>query len=223
MSDAASSTWVGWHACYDDPDSDLARRLSVVQLRVRRAVESVRPGPIQLISVCAGQGRDVIGTLTGHPRAGDVRASLVELDGHNVEVARAGAAAAGLEGVTVVRGDASVTSVYRDAVPADVLLLCGIFGNISSDDVRTTVAAASSLCAPGAIVIWTRHRRPPDQTRSIRSLFSEAGFDEVAFDSPGQDRFAVGTHRLVTDPLPFEHDLTMFTFLESPWTPHRGG
>ncbi|MEX2420504.1 MAG: class I SAM-dependent methyltransferase family protein, partial [Actinomycetota bacterium] len=216
MSDAPSSSWARWHADYDDPGSDLALRLSVVQQRVRRAIESTRPGPVQLISVCAGQGRDVIGSLNGHPRAGDVRALLVEVEGHNVDVARARAAAAGLAGVTVVRGDASATSVFRDAVPADVLLLCGIFGNISPDDVRTTVAAASSICAPGAIVVWTRHRRPPDQTPSIRSLFSEAGFEEVAFDSPGEDRFAVGAHRLIADPLPYDADLRMFTFLERP-------
>lgn len=214
VSDAASSAWVRWHADYDDPDSDLAQRLSVVQMRVAQAIESAASGPIRLISACAGQGLDVIGCLTGHARAADVRALLVEMDGHNVEVARERATAAGLSAVEVVQGDASVTSVYRDAVPANVLLLCGIFGNISHDDVRTTVATASSLCARGAIVVWTRHRRPPDRTPSIRDLFAEAGFDEVAFDSPGEDRFAVGTHRLVADPLPYDDELTMFTFLE---------
>ena len=134
-------------------------------MRVAQAIESAGEsagvGPIRLISACAGQGLDVIGSLTGHARADDVRALLVEMDGHNVEVARERAAAAGLSAVEVVQGDASVTSVYRDAVPANVLLLCGIFGNIPHDDVRTTVAAASSLCAPGAVVVWTRHRRPP--------------------------------------------------------------
>ncbi len=218
VSDAASSAWVRWHADYDDPDSDLAQRLSVVQMRVAQAIESAGEsagvGPIRLIGACAGQGLDVIGSLTGHARADDVRALLVEMDGHNVEVARERAAAAGLSAVEVVQGDASVTSVYRDAVPANVLLLCGIFGNIPHDDVRTTVAAASSLCAPGAVVVWTRHRRPPDRTSSIRDLFAEAGFDEVAFDSPGEVRFAVGTHRLVAEPLPYDDELTMFTFLE---------
>ena len=183
-------------------------------MRVAQAIECSRLGPVRLISACAGQGLDVIGSLTGHARADDVRALLVEMDAHNVEVARAQAAAAGLAGVTVVHGDASVTSAFRGAVPANVLLLCGIFGNISHDDVRTTVAAASSLCAPGAVVVRTRHRRPPDQTPSIRDLFAEAGFDEIAFDSPGEDRFAVGTHRLVADPLTYDDDLKMFTFLE---------
>ncbi|GHD35622.1 hypothetical protein GCM10010335_31060 [Streptomyces galbus] len=30
--------------------------------------------------MCAGQGRDLIGVLAGHPRRDDVRARLVELD-----------------------------------------------------------------------------------------------------------------------------------------------
>ena len=214
VSDASSSAWVRWHAHYDDPRSDLAQRLRVVQMRVAQAIESTGLGPIRLISACAGQGLDVIGPLTGHARADDVRALLVEMDGDNVAVARERAAAAGLSAVEVVQGDASITSVYRDALPADVLLLCGIFGNISHDDMRRTVAATSSLCAPGADVVWTRHRRPPDQTPCIRDLFAQAGFDEVAFDSPGEDRFAVGTHRLVADPLPFDDDLRLFTFLE---------
>jgi hypothetical protein len=105
------------------------------------------------------------------------------------------------------------STVYRDAVPADVLLLCGIFGNVSEQDVRTTVANASRLCAPGAVV-RTRRREAPDQTPAIRGWFADAGFEELAFDSPGEDRFAVGTHRLVTEPLGFRGGLQMFSFIE---------
>ena len=207
-----SPFWVSWHAAYEDPESDLSQRLLVVQHRVREAIDRT-PGPLSLISVCAGQGRDVIGVLAGHSRSSDVKAFLVELDDHNVGVARRGAADAGLGGVEVVQADASLTAVYRDALPADVLLLCGIFGNVSDEDVRTTVMNASRLCAPGAVVVWTRRRDSPDLTPAIRSWFEQAGFEELAFDSPGEDRFAVGTHRLVTDPLPFATDLRMFTFL----------
>ncbi|MEP6759587.1 MAG: SAM-dependent methyltransferase [Actinomycetota bacterium] len=208
---AEASRWARWHDAYEDPDSDLSRRLRVVQTHVRRAIEGMS-GRVRLISVCAGQGHDVIGSLVGHARAADVRAMLVEMDDHNVEVARRRAVEAGLMGVEVLRADASLSSVYRDAVPADILLLCGIFGNVSNDDVRTTVANASRLCAPRAVVVWTRHRSPPDVTPAIRGWFCEAGFDEVVFDSPGQDRFAVGTHRLADEPLAFVEDLRFFTF-----------
>lgn len=43
--------------------------------------------------------------------------------------------------------------MYADAVPADLVLLCGIFGNIPDADVQATVRAAPQLCAPGAEVV----------------------------------------------------------------------
>ena len=91
-------TWVEWHQEYDDPTSRLSQRLAYVQQRLREALDSAPPGRIRMISVCAGQGRDVLGVLEGHDRAADVRALLVELDPHNAEVARTRAAAAGLRG-----------------------------------------------------------------------------------------------------------------------------
>lgn len=44
-------------------------------------------------------------------------------------------------------------------VPADLLPLCGIFGNIIDDDVERTVRAVPSLLAAGGTVIWTRSTR----------------------------------------------------------------
>jgi hypothetical protein len=130
-------------------------------------------------------------------RRDDVRVLLVEYDERNAEVARRLAAEAGLAQVRVRQADAGQVSSFADALPADVLLLCGIFGNISDGDIRRTVFAAPALCAPGATVIWTRHRRPPDLTPSIREWFAESGFTEVAFDELDVGRLlSVGTHRL---------------------------
>jgi hypothetical protein len=96
----------------------------------------------------------------------------------------------------VRQADASRPESFADALPADVLLLCGIFGNISDTDIERTAAAAPALCAPGATVIWTRHRRPPDLTPRIRSWFTSAGFEELAFDALGNTMLAVGVGRL---------------------------
>jgi ubiquinone/menaquinone biosynthesis C-methylase UbiE len=207
-------TWVEWHQEYDDPTSRLSQRLAFVQQRLREAIDSSRPGPIRVISVCAGQGRDVLGVLEGHERAADVRALLVELDAHNADAARTRAAAAGLGGVDVLQADAAMTAVYRDAVRADVLLLCGIFGNVSEEDIERTVRNTSRLCAPGATVLWTRGRWEPDLTPTIRRWFSESGFQELAFDSDAPNGFSVGTNRLVADPLPYDETVRLFSFLE---------
>jgi len=189
--------WVEWHEAYADPASGLSARLRSVQRHLAAAIDQAPPGPVRLVSLCAGQGHDVLGVLPGHPRRDEVSAVLVEADPRNAEVASSRTAAAGLAQVNVRRADASWPGSFADALPADVLLLCGIFGNVSDADIERTVAAAPALCAPGATVIWTRHRRPPDLTRAIRTWFTAAGFEEVAFDALGTDRLTgVGVGRL---------------------------
>jgi hypothetical protein len=188
--------WVRWHDAYDDPASGLSTRLALVQAHFSDALVAAPAGPIRVVSLCAGQGRDVIGVLPGHPRKDDVTALLVELDPANAESARKQAAGAALSGVTVREADAGVMASYADALPADVLLLCGIFGNVSDDDIHRTVTASIDMCAPGGTVLWTRHRRPPDLTGQIRSWFAAAGFEEVAFETPETTTMTgVGVHR----------------------------
>jgi hypothetical protein len=110
--------------------------------------------------------------LPDHPRRDDVRAVLVESDGRIAGPAREAAAARDLAQVEVRVADASLVAGFADALPADVLLLCGIFGNVSDRDIERTVRAAPALCRTGATVIWTRHRRPPDLTPQVRAWFT---------------------------------------------------
>jgi len=206
-------TWAEWHEPYDDPRSPLSRRLAVVQRHIRDALDDAAPGPIRLISVCAGQGRDVAGALDGHRRGADVAGRLVELDPDNAAVARSLLEGARVTGVEVITGDASTTAAYAGAVPADIVLVCGVFGNVSDDDIRNTIELLPTLCRVGATVIWTRHRFEPDLTPTIRRWFAELGFDEVAFDAPGEDFFGVGANRLTAPPRPSRNDRRLFTFL----------
>lgn len=210
---AARSYWDNWHDSYDEPGSSLSLRLATVQDFLRDALDHQPPGPITIISLCAGQGRDVVGVLHDHPRADDVTATLVELDPDNVAFARR--SAADLPQVTVVEGDAARTLTVREAAPANVLLLCGIFGNITAADIERTVRNASRLCAPDARVLWTRGVGEPDLTIDIRQWFHESGWELLGHTvGPRGERapFSVGYNHLVTDPLPFE-DLQLFSFL----------
>jgi hypothetical protein len=188
--------WVRWHEAYDDPGSYLSARLACVQAHLSDALTAAPPGPVRLLSLCAGQGNDVLGVLPGHPRRDDVTAVLVEYDGYNAAVAAGRARKAGLTDLEVRQADAATATNYTDVLPANVLLLCGIFGNVSNEDVRRTVLAAAAMCATGATVIWTRHRRPPDLTPQLRAWFAEAGFAEVAFDElPAAPLAGVGVAR----------------------------
>jgi hypothetical protein len=195
---AESDFWVRWHQAYEDPDSPLSVRLRLVQSGVRAVLDRHPPGPIRLVSICAGQGRDVIDVVAGHPRQADVRARLVELDPTLVAFARARADAAGVgDLIEVVQGDASRAGSYAGALPADLVLICGVFGNIGDEDIRSTVLTMPSFCAPGGTVVWTRHRRPPDLTPSIREWFAQAGFAEQSFVAPEPYVLCVGSHQWV--------------------------
>lgn len=200
--------WFEWHAAYDDPASDLTRRLVAVQRQLAAAIDRAPPGPVRVISMCAGQGRDVLGVLADHPRRANVSARLVELDPRNADVARAAAPGA----VEVVTGDASTTSAYHGMVPADVVLVCGVFGHVTDEDIRHTVRRLPALCASGATVIWTRGGFEPDLRPSIRRWFADAGFDEVAFEAGGAKAWGVGAHRFAGPPEPYQAGVRLFTF-----------
>lgn len=203
------SDWVKWHRAYDDPESRLSRRLAVVQAFLRRAIDE-RPGPLRIVSMCAGEGRDVIGVLDGHPRRDEIRATLVELDPRNAAIARASAKSAGLR-VAVVEADAGVTDSYAGAVPAEIVLACGVFGNIRDRDIKRTVEHLPSFCAPGAAVLWTRaHER--DIVERTRGWLAEFGFEEQAFEAPGDQTFRVGMAHLATPPRPLEPGTKLFEF-----------
>jgi hypothetical protein len=210
--------WYAWHAPYDDPDSGLSRRLSWVRDRIRVALDEAPPGAVRLISLCAGQGRDVLGVLPGHPRRDDVTARLVELDPRNTAVAAREAAAAGLRKVEVVTGDASRTSAYASLAPADVVLACGLFGNMSDAGIERMIGCCTQLCATGGTVVWTRGRQArgaPDLVPRICAWFEERGFERVWVSDPEYPE-CCGAHRFTAVPAPLEPDATIFIF-----TPYR--
>lgn len=213
--------WHDWHSPYADETSALSQRLRLVQRHISDWLDERPESALRVVSVCAGQGHDLIGVLARRSDADRVRAELIEKDSRNVAAARAGVAAAGLAGITVTCADAGDFAAYRAAVPADLVLLAGVLGNISDEDVQATITAASRLCAPGATVIWTRTRRAPDLTPAVRGWFAGAGFTELAFHAPPQVLFSVGVHRLHEQPENPPPSGRFFTFERGPIQPHR--
>lgn len=206
-----STDWSKWHDAYARPDSGLADRLAAVSAQIDRFLDATAPGPVRVVSACAGDGRDLLGVLSRRPDAHRVTALLVEYDGELAVRARVAADALPAR-IEVRQADAAQSDIYAEAVPADLVLLCGIFGNISDGDVRATVGVSRQLCADGAEVVWTRHRNDPDLTPAIRGWFADAGFAEVTFISPDGQEWSVGVHRLVAEPLPLAAGRHWFTF-----------
>ncbi len=69
--------WHAWYGEYDDPGSELSRRLAVVRSELADVLAD-RTGPVTLLSLCAGDGRDTLPELASS--ASPVTAVLVELD-----------------------------------------------------------------------------------------------------------------------------------------------
>ena len=209
--------YLAWHDQYDDPASSLPRRLAWVR-EVLRAELDARPGPVRVVSLCAGDGRDILGVLAEREDSARVSVTLVEVLPELVERARGAAARVDAE-VEVLAADAGCSTTYvgLGTVPADVVLLVGVLGNVSDADVTTTVAAMPRLCAPGATVVWSRGRSVEgdgDVVAPVRAAFAGAGFVEVSLRPVDVDSHtALGVVRLDGPPLPLEPGQTWFTFV----------
>ncbi|MEU6442521.1 SAM-dependent methyltransferase [Streptomyces sp. NPDC047046] len=206
--------WHEWHRVYDDPDSVLALRLRTVRARIAEVLDAAPPGEIRAVSVCAGQGHDLLGVLADHPRRADVRARLVERDPRNTAAARAAAERLGLGGrVEVVTGDAALVRNYADVVPAALVLLCGVLGNVADEGMEDAVDRVSRLCAPGGTLVWTRNRKAPDRVPRVCAWLEARGFTRERLSTPDV-RQAVAAHRrtgpAVPPPPP---DVPMFRFV----------
>ena len=204
--------WLEWHLRYDDPASSLSARLAVVRRRIGQALDDLGPRCRQVVSLCAGDGRDLLPALAVRPAlVPDVL--LVELDPSLTRDAAENAAGLGLAGVLVAEADAGDTAVVADALPADLLLLCGIFGNVVDADIRATLAATPGMVAPGGYVVWTRGWfEHPDLRPQVRRWSLEAGLEEVAYDGEPA-RYGVGLYRRPADSAPTPLPDRLFTFV----------
>lgn len=205
--------WQEWHEEYGDPESGLSRRRRAVQDRVRSFLDR-RQGPLRVVSACAGDGSDLLDVLVARPAdAARVTARLVELDPALAGRARTTAETHGLD-VEVLVADAGTTDSYVGAVPADLVLWCGVFGNITDHDIRATVDATPTLAAPGASVVWTRGRfSDGDLAPTIAGWFESRGFVRASYHADDEHNHRVVEHQLAAEPRSFEPGLRMFTFV----------
>ncbi len=206
--------WVEWHDLYQT-DSRLQQRLEIVRKYISSSLNAVPPGIVRVVSACAGDGRDLLGALSNHPRAQDVRARLVELNPQLVERGRAAIEQAGLtKQIEFINGDATHAAAYTGAVPADIILVCGIFGNLSdATELQRLLRNLSFLGKTGSFVIWTRgHSDGIAHSEIVRQLFRETEFEEVNFQLTLTGDMGVGVHRyLGANSVPKEEQLFVFS------------
>jgi hypothetical protein len=212
------SNWYEWHDLYNS-EPILKQRLQIVQEYIWSAIDASPPGKIQVVSACAGDGRDLLGTLESHPRAKDVYGRLVELNPQLAQQGRDNIESAGLsQQLEFVNGDATNSSSYTGAVPADIIIVCGVFGNLANEaELKRLIGNLPVLAKKGSFAIWTRGQTDGiAHSETVRKIFREAKFEEVNFRLTLTGDMAVGTHRYLGEGLPLPENKQLFDFSGTP-------
>ncbi|MBN3880244.1 MULTISPECIES: class I SAM-dependent methyltransferase family protein [unclassified Nostoc] len=210
--------WFEWHDLYNS-EPKLQQRLQIVREYISHSLDVSLPGIIRVVSVCAGDGRDLLGTLSKHSRTKDVYARLVELDPKLVEPGRLAIESAGLaKQIEFVNGDATNSSNYAGAVPADIVIVCGIFGNLADEaELNRLLRNLSLLSKKGSLIIWTRgETKDIRHSDTVRKLLREADFEEVSFKLTPTGDMAVGLHRYLGEGSALLENQQLFVFSGTP-------
>jgi len=179
------------------------------------------PGPFTAISLCAGQGHDILGVLAEHPRRGDAEVTLVEIDRRNVELALKRARDAGIRNVRGVAADAGISDSLAGVPRASLVIMAGMRAHVSTADFARVIGWLPCICSAGAIVVWNR-RLDLQTAWSVwrdRRAFAGAEFVDACLESPSRGKFRVFARRFAGAPQPFQSGVRLFTFLPSPLRP----
>jgi hypothetical protein len=90
--------------------------------------------------------------------------------------------------------DAGTVDSFADLLPVDVLMLCGIFGNVEHAQVKAIIDVVPRLVTRGGFVIWTRGCSEPDHRAEVRHWFELAGLEEIAF-AGAPEPYGIGLNR----------------------------
>jgi hypothetical protein len=185
-----------------------------VQGHIRDRLDATT-GPIRVLSVCSGDGRDILGVLAEREDRERVSGVLLELHEGVAANARQRIDELGLADRFEVRTvDAGRSDSYVDAVPADIVLLVGIFGNIQPPEIKALIDTVPQFAQPGALVLWSRGRSAPGggRTNELAGWLREAGCTEISITAPEDAQFVVGAAEFGATTEPLRTGRRLFTF-----------
>ena len=207
------SVWHGWPELAYQQEA-YQRRLSAVQQHLTESLDCAPSGSLRIISMCAGDGRDVIGVLKSHRRRQDVATVLVELNCQSIADGAREMQTAGLQNnVEFLNADATAYETYKHLGPANIVLLCGVWGHVPASERVRLIGALTSLCLPGGTVIWTRGiAKGLERFHEIQATFPMSSWkqDRVTFTS--DQKWAVVSHRFLGTPTELPSSGPIFRF-----------
>lgn len=215
-SEINSIDWNQWHTGYETSAS-LQARLKAVSEQITIAINDCPPGPIKIISLCAGDGRDILLALQNHPRRKDVSASLVDNHLESIERGRELALKTGLtKQIHFLHADAGLGETYADIGHANVVLLSGFLGHLRHGDALNLISKLPMVVKTNGSVIWNRHvvlHDGAEQVARIRGAFRSHHFDEEHFAATAEDGFAMGRVCFKGESAPLDAAQKLFEFV----------
>ena len=121
---------------------------------------------------------------------------------------------AGLSGLEIVTGDASLGASYEGLAPVDLVVISGVFGHLSTSDRLRLIDFTRQLCHTGTGMVWTSHLSNHGPAEWLRRAFLERRFEELEHELvPGDDfHFTVTRSSYTGAQQPFDPHEKIFTF-----------
>lgn len=188
-----SEDWAKWPDRYDD-SLPLQVRLAAVRAQVSAFLDECPPGPVRILSLCSGDGRDVLPVVSAHARLRDVEVWCIDANAKTLDRGKESARQAGLQRKThFVQADAGLAASYADVVPADLVILSGMLGHLTSHDALNLFHRLPALCRTNGSVLWSRLNRGIGnrQIPALREVLRESGFEEVFLEETMPNEFVV--------------------------------
>jgi Methyltransferase domain len=208
--------WDNWHKLYETSE-DFRTRLRMVCQQISAVLDRCPDGPIRIISICAGDGRDVLEAVSEHHRCGDVQAFLLDNHAASLERGQRSAEKASMsENLHFMNADASLASSFTGLGHADLVLISGVLGHLDHADVPRLITKLPMLVKKGGSVIWTRHLKLHDggkQIPSIRKMFLKSHFQETFFGCASPEGFVVVCDRFCGNQTPLDGGQRLFDFI----------
>jgi hypothetical protein len=204
--------WKEWHSQYDRCEV-MQSRLATVRQTIEQCLRLLPPGRQRILSVCAGDGRDIIPLIAQSPRRSDFRGVLVEQDAALVKAGQELIDAHELgRYLTFLQADATAPAIYAERIPCDLVLAAGVFGNLLPRDFDMFVRALGAFLKTDGYLVWTRNRVVSNGHREIpriRQTLQSHGFVECYHHDITDYIVACHQYQHETLPLP---DTKLFTF-----------
>ena len=212
----SSDKWTEWHEeAYNDINSLPYQRTEIVKDLINKYLSEIDKD-IVVISIGAGQSRDILPVLIGRKDNDRITTYLIDTDIECLNYAKNYAKDNNIINVHIVDMDGSLVKNYKDIPKADLIIFCGMMTQKNTDEVKKLANNIKLICNKDAQIIWSRHGYDKDYSTPFRNVFNENFYKELDFYISHKEPFFICRNIIMSNPLNIEtkKDVKIFIFNE---------